>query len=61
MPKPITPKINSNMLAMPSIVAVATNEPTVAIKIPATPPSNIIIQAQAGIRFQMFFGLVAGV
>jgi len=61
MPKPITPKINSNMLAMPSIVAVATKEPIVVIKIPATPPTIIIIQAQAGIRFQMFFGLVAGV
>jgi len=49
------------MLAMPSIVAVATKEPIVVIKIPATPPTIIIIQAQAGIRFQMFFGLVAGV
>ena len=56
-PNPIIPSTNKTILAIPSMVVTAINEPIRANKIPATAATIMIIHAQAGIFFQKLFTL----
>ncbi|MBK9504024.1 MAG: hypothetical protein IPO03_01225 [Bacteroidetes bacterium] len=57
-PNPIIPSTNKTILAIPSMVVTAINEPIRANKIPATAATIMIIHAQAGNFFPKAFYFV---